>query len=261
MSEESPPIPPIPKMPPVPDVESPTGADEIFSTEPGEKSPNLEAEGKDRRKYPRVKFGAPSLSFDVLIKDFGPSMVYDMSFSGAALAQPKENPVGEDVKDLTVQLQMSGEAEPVGCELACKVIRASSSILALEFANVPAEARLLIDQVISDRVIGLNMNLIDPKHYNPSATFAYWFHGPKDTNLFIWEMESGGVSRAQFDIESATLVYENEAFHYDSKAEADFPQAIHPQAVLRKAVSILSQVQTNLEALTEFRKLLEQQIF
>ena len=139
-------------------------------------------------------------------------------------------------------------------------MRASSNGLALEFVDVPIDARIFIDRLISDRVIGLNMSLVDPKFYSANASFTHWFHGPKDTNLFLWEEENGEILKAQFDLHNAVLVFENDAFIFDNKLEGPSMPSIHPQQLLHKALSILNQMHTNLSSVGFFRGLIEKQI-
>ena len=48
---------------------------------------------KDRRKYQRVLVEPSSKVLQVTVTDYGPTLVFDMSYEGAAFAQPKERKV------------------------------------------------------------------------------------------------------------------------------------------------------------------------
>ena len=74
------------------------------------------------------------------------------------------------------------------------------------FKKISVPARIIIDRVVTDRIIGLNMSLIDPKHYSEKSDYSFWFHGPKDTNLYLW-MPGQVLQKAQLEMADAALVY------------------------------------------------------
>lgn len=138
-------------------------------------SDNDEKSGAERRKYQRVQFEASPQTLDISLIGFGRTLVFDMSFNGAALAQPTDKKVVTTGENITMHLKTA----ELDAKIEGRVVRCTDKVVALEFLSVPAEARSLVDRLISDRMIGLNMHLIDSKHYGASQTFSHWFHGPK----------------------------------------------------------------------------------
>lgn len=215
-----------------------------------------ESTGKDRRKYQRVHFEASPQSLAVTIEDHGASVVFDMSYNGAALAQPTEKAV-ENVGDI-IKVHLVTEIDQATVE--ARVVRATAKAIACEFLDIPSTARIIIDRLVTDRMIGLNMQLIDSSHYSPQADFSHWFYGPKETNLFLWS-QGDKLIRAQFNLNNVVLVYEDDEFFFENKdaANPDIPK-LNNQQVLMKASSIITQMHSNLKPLEVFKKVIAEQI-
>ena len=209
----------------------------------------------DRRKYQRVQFDASPQTLAVTIVGYGGSVVFDMSYSGSALAQPEEKKVVTTGGTVSIHLK-SGEIEST---VESRVVRCTDKIFAVEFLTVPSDARILIDRLISDRMIGINMNLIDPKHYNTQSGFSHWFHGPKETNLFLWSTNDK-LSKAQLDLNNVVLIYEDDSFIFENKGESKGFPALNHQQIMQKALSIISQMHSNVVPLNELKSMLEQQL-
>ena len=211
--------------------------------------------GKDRRKYQRVLFEASPQSFSVALEGYGESVVFDMSYSGAALGQPegkKVEAVGESLK-----LRLVTDSEEA--EVDALIIRATEKVIACEFSDISSTARVIIDRLVTDRIIGLNMQLIDPTHYSPQSDFTHWFHGPKETNLFLWE-ENGKLLRAQFDLNQSVLIYEEESFFFENKDINRGTDPLNNQQVILKAESIIAQMNSDIKVFQEFKKVILEQI-
>ena len=210
---------------------------------------------KDRRKYQRVQFEASPQSLAVSIDGHGDSVVFDMSYSGAALAQPHERPIEGTGMDVTIRLRTENDESVI----QGSVIRATGKMIAINFKEVPSLARIIIDRLVSDRMIGLNMYLIDPEHYSPHVQFSHWFHGPKETNLFLWTQDHK-LEKAQMDLNEISLIYDENSFFFENRAgSSEDPSSLNQQQILQKTLAIVSQMHSNLNALKDFKKVLEEQ--
>ena len=215
-----------------------------------------EANVKDRRKYQRVHFEASPQSLSVNIEGYGASVVFDMSYNGAALAQPSQKPV-ENAGDL-IKIHLVTEIDKATVE--ARIVRATAKAIACEFIDIPSTARIIIDRLVTDRMIGLNMQLIDPSHYSPQSDFSHWFYGPKETNLFLWA-KGDKLTRAQFNLNNVVLVYEDDEFFFENKdaTNVDLPK-LNNQQILQKASAIITQMHSNVQPLMDFKKLIAEQI-
>gem|GEM_PF-2362554 len=232
---------------------------EVQNSKVGEENSDSHLSGRERRRYPRVQVHPISQLFTVEIVGFGPTDVFDISLNGVALAQPLEKQIVTNKEVVTVRFTSNGTGLAV--EILSHVIRLDSKVIALEFVDIPTEGRKLLEQVVSDRVIGLNMSLVDPRYYHSSSSFSYWFHGPMETNLYLWEDTEKGLSRAQFDINDSVLFFENGSFSYETRDGNESSKSrLRPRMVLMKAHKILSQLQTNLFSLESLQALVEKQI-
>lgn len=217
--------------------------------------------GLERRRYPRVQLHPISQFFEVEILGFGPAEIFDISLSGMALSQPKEQQIVTSGEVVTIKIHLRETQESLS--ILSHIVRVNAKVVAIEFVDVPLEGRRLLQEVVSDRVVGLNMSLVDPKYYHSSASFTYWFHGPMETNLYLWEEADGEktLEKGQFDMGGLVLSYENGSFSYEKRVghgdETDF---LRPRQVLLRAHSILSQIQTNLFSLGALQRLVERQL-
>jgi len=206
---------------------------------------------KDRRKYQRVLVEPLSEGLITEIVDYGRTLLFDMSYEGAAIAQPKEKKLNDVGEAFVLHLKTAVDE----AHLKAQVIRVNEEIVAIKFVEIDVAARIIIDRVVTDRIIGLNMSLISPKHYNANADFNEWYHGPKETNLYLW-LQGGALVRAQIDLASASLVYEMDSFFFENK-ELDskiFPK-LNNQQIALKVYAILQQMETGTAALEQLKKI------
>lgn len=206
---------------------------------------------KDRRKYQRVLVEPLSEGLISEIIDYGRTLLFDMSYEGAALAQPKEKKLNSIGHAFILHLKTAVDE----AHLKAQVIRANEEVIAVKFVEIDVAARIIIDRVVSDRIIGLNMSLISPKHYSANADFNEWYHGPKETNFYLWQ-QGRDLVRAQIDLASATLVYEMDSFFFENK-ELDskvFPK-LNNQQIALKVHAILQQMDTGSAALEQLKNI------
>ncbi len=207
---------------------------------------------KDRRKYPRVLVEPSSKNLMVEVVGYGNTLVFDMSYTGAAFAQPKEKKV-QNV-DEAIELHLKTEIDQ--SRVRGKVIRVNDEVIAVEFDQIDVPSRIIIDRVVTDRIVGLNMSLIDPKHYSPHADFTFWFHGPRETNLYFWVAEDG-LFKAQLDTDIASLIFEEDSFFFENKAVKNVDQPLlNNKQITLKALAIVEQMDMSLKPLEQFKKIL-----
>ncbi len=207
---------------------------------------------KDRRKYQRVLVEPSSKVLSVNLVGFGKTLVFDMSYEGAAFAQPKEKKVNEVDQPVVLHLQTDIDEATIDATS----VRVNDEVVAVEFQNISVEARIIIDRVVTDRIVGLNMALIDPKHYSGKADFSFWFHGPKDTNLYLW-MLGDNLVKAQMELADATMAFEDDMLLFENRSVQSGVPTLNNQQIARKIQAIVEQVETDLPALVQFKKLIE----
>ena len=206
---------------------------------------------KERRRHPRVSVDKSSPGIKATIKDWGESTIFDVSFGGAALSQPQDKKVDSSDSPLCLILETAEKK----AEIKAKVIRVNDRVVALEFDQQDAKARQLIDELVSDRIVGMNMNLIDSKHYSVKADFGFWFHGPKDTNLYLWT-RGEQLEKAHLEMGTSLLVFEHDSFLIENKTTLASPNRLNNQQIFVKAWSILEQMSANISPLQQLKKLL-----
>lgn len=128
-------------------------------------------------------------------------------------------------------------------------------MFATEFTQLPGNARLFIDSLISDRTVGLNMNLVDPRYYESSADFNFWFHGPKETNFFIWT-QGDNLSRARLELEDFIVYFQDGQKIFEQKTTSrGLALSELKKHSFAKVYDILSQMPGNISVIGELKKI------
>ncbi len=210
---------------------------------------------KDRRMYQRVLVEPSSKVLSVNLVGYGKTLVFDMSYEGAAFAQPKEKKVNDVDQALVLHLQTEVDEASINATS----VRVNDEVVAVHFNNINVEARIIIDRVVTDRIVGLNMDLIDPKHYSGKADFSFWFHGPKETNLYLW-MHGGQLTRAQMEMANAAMVFEDDMLLFENKSSQEGVKTLNNDQIARKVQAIVEQIESDLPALIEFKNLIDSHV-
>ena len=210
---------------------------------------------KDRRKYQRVLVEPSSKILSVEVEGYGKTLVFDMSYEGAAFAQPKERKISDVDEKMVLHLK----TEIDEARIQSVAVRVNEEVAAVHFLDISVEARIIIDRVVSDRIVGLNMNLIDPKHYSAKADFNFWFHGPKETNLYLW-MEGSKLIKAQMEMSNAAMVFEDDMLLFENKALQEGVKTMNNGQIARKVQSIVKQIETDLPAMILFKNLVDEHV-
>ncbi len=209
---------------------------------------------KDRRKYPRLpmdnqKKGGLSLQ----VVDHGPAFFFDMSYKGAALSQPGEKKIAKVGLLITLDLKSDRDRG----QLKAKVVRFNDKSLAVHFEDVGATTQVIIDRLVTDRIVGMNMKMMDPKNFGSKSDFDYWFHGPKETNLYFW-VKNNSLSKIHFDIAHISILYEDDHLIFENKEgfQAGVLKLNNRQIAL-KALSVLQEMDMELPHIRELHDLLK----
>ncbi|MBY0315857.1 MAG: PilZ domain-containing protein [Bdellovibrionales bacterium] len=212
----------------------------------------------EKRKFRRVQvqsLGSSLSGLTVQLIGTGPVELYDISYGGAAFSQPDHQKVSLTGETVELDFFLNGQKAQ---NLTGRVVRLTQDMFAVEFMDPSAETKAFVDRLITSRMVGLNMNLIDPQFYRGKESFSYWFHGPKNTNLFLWE-DQGHLTKASLDLFDVALHWENGLFQIDNKMNRSV-QGRQPnssnlgEGVFRQAAEILSQMRSNVSCLEEFKQ-------
>lgn len=216
--------------------------------------------GDEKRKYRRVSvqsLGATLSGLEVQIVGGGKVDLYDIGYGGAAFSHPQDGSVPAAGEVVAVDFFLNGAKAQ---NINGRIVRLTDAMFAVEFIDPSKDTKVFVDKLITSRMVGLNMNLIDPQYYRGKETFAYWFHGPKGTNLFLWE-ENGKLHRATLDLPDLAIHWSDNMFQIDNKmsraGQEKIQGAAFGEGALRLAAEILSQMRSNVESLEEFK----QQVF
>lgn len=212
----------------------------------------------ERRKHHRVQvesLGSSLSGLEVQLAGVGPVELFDISYGGAAFSQPSHVKLSMTGETVSLDFSVNGQKAQT---LTGKVVRLTGNHFAVEFMDATHSTKIFVDKLISNRMVGLNMNLVDPQFYRGTEGFSYWFHGPKSTNLFIWE-EEGQLSKASLDLQDVALHWSEGQFQIDNKMNRSIQGKMHGavlgEGVFRQASEILSQVRSNVDSLEQFKQL------
>lgn len=217
----------------------------------------------NRRKFKRVQvesLGASLSDLTVQVSGIGTVNLYDISYGGAAFSQPPGKTISVSGDTLSLDFMIHGRSALL---VSAKVVRLTEQVFAVEFLDNSQKAKSFVDRLISHRMVGLNMNLIDPSFYSGEKGFSYWFHGPKNTNLYLWEKD-GALVRATLDLFDTALHWQDGLFQVENKMNhsvQENPQSsFSSQEVFRQSAEILSQMRTNVACLKELQEKLYKKV-
>lgn len=214
----------------------------------------------EKRKHTRVPvegIGSMLSGLEVQLQGVGPVELFDISYGGAAFSQPPDQRISLSGQKLELDFFMNGKKV---MNVTAKTVRLTEEMFATEFLDTSSEVKGFVDRLITNRMVGLNMNLIDPQFYKDKNQFSYWFHGPKNTNLYLWE-EDGQLTRATLDLFNIALHWQDGMFQVDNKMARSIDGgptiqgAALGEGAFRQAAEILSQMRTNISSLEEFKKM------
>ncbi len=218
----------------------------------------------NRRRFPRIVLPKDHndlrqiIGIDAKIRTGERVPVLDLSYGGAALLL-KDPVLKEKVgSSLDLQLIFNGSTH---VPITAEVVRNSAAATGVRFFNMPAEARLEFDRFLNDQMLGLNTHQVRPElltNSNRGDGLTCWYHGPKDTNIFIWQKHAQ-IERAVIELDYQVLEYIQGELAFgqapmDSEFFVDGYSAYLEKATLannvkysqidliKRAISVLSQI-------------------
>ncbi|MEY4616509.1 MAG: hypothetical protein RJB66_1469 [Pseudomonadota bacterium] len=170
----------------------------------------------DRRKFPRLLLAHPDGHFDLmgglqfLWPKGGKSPVLDLSYSGLAInghGFMDNIKLGDYVEG---NILLPGEDQQQ-VQVALRVVRKTATVIGFKIDSTSPEGRIKIDQTIKDYIVAENIREMQPELLKGHLDCDTWYHGPFDTNFFIWK-DGFSVAKAYIEYDNTVLVYENGYF-------------------------------------------------
>ncbi len=170
---------------------------------------------ENQRRYPRVFLDKSLGDFKEMLGiqvrwpngDVGG--VLDISYIGAALNRPAglDIPFSQN-EQLPLEFLFGNHSVNINVFL----VRKLDHILGVHFPDLSVQAHLEIENFLKDKIIGLNTHYIEPRFYSRTQDFSHWYHGPNDTNVFIWEGHEK-ILKATIELNHQVLFYGDGEFH------------------------------------------------
>lgn len=176
--------------------------------------------------------------------------VIDISYNSLALrgvsqSIPTDGPVELMLDILSEKFDLKGQ-----------VVRQTEDFIAFTIDEMVAAPRLALEKFLKDKIVGLATYQISPKFYSKNEDFDLWFHGPKDTNLYLWQ--KGELSQMVMELDPFLLVYRDGEFqlidrdprsNWDSNYYLenidDLVTRAPDEETLRRALGFVSQIESD----------------
>lgn len=174
------------------------------------------------RRYPRILIGkgltGKIAGVDAYWPDGKKTGVVDISYIGTAVVSHKE-PAWDLSKGEKINLELHFLENDVRVPFECEVVRQDDRCTAFHFPNLSVEARKVLQKFMQPKLVGMNTRYVDPKYYIKEQGFNYWYHGPNQTNIFVWG-DKKRIKRCTVELEGRVLNIQDQKL-YESKS-ADF---------------------------------------
>lgn len=222
-----------------------------------------ELKSENQRRYPRVFLDKSLGDFKELLgvqvrwphDDVGG--VLDISYIGAALSRPAGIKISLTPNEMIPLEFLFGNHS---VKINAYFVREMGHVLGVHFPELSVKAHVEIENFLKDKIVGLHTRYIEPRFYSANQDFSHWYHGPNDTNIFIWE-DHEKISKATVELGQKILFYENESFHTAKITQwmedpnddyayyiryIDEKESVAGQTTFfEKIVSVLTQIQDN----------------
>jgi hypothetical protein len=108
------------------------------------------------------------------------------------------------------KLLLPGEQQ-LQIPVSVRVVRKTAQLIGFRIDSTSHDGRIKVDQTIKDLIISLNMRSLSPHLLHSSLQCDVWYHGPFDTNLFLWK-DGLSLVKAYIEYDNTVLVYEEGGF-------------------------------------------------
>ncbi len=173
--------------------------------------------------------------------------VFDMGLAGLALERLSSSDQkwtkGQQVQ---VHLLLPGAERALIC--LAEVVWVGEKSFGLRFLELGAEDRMALNLYLADQLIGASLNKVDPQYFSPDLDCQFWYHGPKDTNVFLWTKETKTegnhylIERADIQLDEDWFFYDQGRFSIVLKGETKTEIEAQGHPLLMRVVHLLSQV-------------------
>ncbi len=223
----------------------------------------LEPKGvsKNSRRYPRVFLTKGVQDFDRIagLEVRWPTGhvtgCLDISYIGAAIVKTSKI-LERYKKGDKITFYFSFADGPMDVEFEAEVIREDEKVLAVFFPELSLSARQALDGFLRQKLIGLNTKLLDPKYYIKEQGFNYWFHGPNQTNIFVWG-SADNIKKATIEMNYQVVTFEDgniylsESRRYLEVPTEDYAyrvnnpevKSVADKRIAQDVISLLSQIE------------------
>jgi hypothetical protein len=237
--------------------------------------PNSEAAdtGQNRRRFPRINIrqdlekAKALVGAEVKWPNSEVSPIFDISYLGAAVALPRGLKL-EAKQEMELELRL-GDLEKV--ELVARVVWLNNKIVGVEFQQLDHKARVSVDEFLEDKIVGAHMIAVSPQYFAEHVDFQKWFHGPNNTNVFLWMPSNQSVKRAMVSFDGQAMIFEDGEFHraggeLDWQVQASYSAEVLPSQtpndllvilekdnpLVRRSIEILHQLEEQCPPIRDF---------
>lgn len=171
----------------------------------------------ERRKYPRLFLAHADDEYSqiegaqFLWPQGGKSQVLDISYSGIAINSTgflDQVRIGDYIEASLLLPHDKHFQIPV----AVRVVRKAANVIGFKIDSTHPEGRIKIDQMMKDAIVTQGLVKRIPNQLNAHLKADIWFHGPFDTNFFIWKNGEGQLDRCLIEYDNSVLIYEKGDF-------------------------------------------------
>lgn len=114
------------------------------------------------------------------------SGIYDFGRSAVSVYFPMRLNLSLTRDDeIKLGFRLGKYAEPFS--INCKVYRSETRLLVVSSPYQDINFKKRVIDYFTPEEIAANMHFVDRSNYALEQTFSYWFHGPLDTNVYIWD--------------------------------------------------------------------------
>lgn len=243
------------------------------STSPSKSA--VDNRGENRRRHDRVSLrlvegvSEELVGAAVLWPDGSEGVAFDLSYSGAAVSRASS--VDIKVGDILPMVVVLGgkNANSVESEVAWF----NDKMVGFAFVHPGTEFRLNLESFLNDKLIGRSLRPVDPRYFSSSLDCQVWYHGPKDTNVYLWVDGSGKLLRAEVELDLQVMIVQEGKVLWGERAESSQVQELYGtdqggasslagqkdvREFLHRVVELITQIPNGHMALGEAARLLSQ---
>lgn len=93
----------------------------------------------------------------------------------------------------------------------CRVVRSETRLLVVEPMRLAVSQAAKVDAFFNPQYIAEHLYEVPSKDFAPEQTFQKWYHGPMDTNLYVWQ-DIDGIKRVSLELKDKVYCWTVEGF-------------------------------------------------